>query len=223
MNIQNSLNIGIRKYDELRNEKYKNRPKGRQYFYVSDALKCKRMLYFEFQEDIEPEKLSVDLLGRFNYGNEAQDRIRNYMRLGGIYVEDEISLPSNKLNIHGRCDGILTEKGNDEKSIVEIKTINLREVKQPMKEHIAQLQLYLHFLKVEKGVLLYESKHTNIFYDFPIKYDLIQTNEILHYFETVAIHLKNKDIPLVNQDYVEDKYPCNFCTYIEHCYGENKK
>jgi len=49
----------------------------------------------------------------------------------------------------------------------------------PSEEYINQLQLYLHFFKIKKGVILYVNKDTQALKEFFLDYDAAKCNWLL--------------------------------------------
>lgn len=108
-------------------------------------------------------------------------------------VYKEVQVPTNALLIRGRSDGILEIEG--ESHIVDIKSIANRTAKTPHQffcfedledgpkdAHLVQLQLYMHFIGIHRGHLLYVAKNDHKIKTFAIPYDY----EIIRpYLETI--------------------------------------
>jgi hypothetical protein len=62
-----------------------------------------------------------------------------------INFRDEIDVPRNELDVHGRCDGIC--QINDQAIVVEFKSINKNIVYEPKEEHVGQLTWYMGMWK----------------------------------------------------------------------------
>ena len=101
------------------------------------------------------------------------------LRLG---VVTEIPIPSQEI-ISGRADAILCI-GN-ENYVLDIKSINsmiFRKMQEPKEENVYQIQLYLHFFNIKKGILLYIDKDQQEMKEFFIDYDEALCKSLLDKF-----------------------------------------
>jgi hypothetical protein len=118
--------------------------KVRSSMYASDVGACMRKVWFDFF----PEKYGTDkeieprLARIFENGNAVHERLGGYLkREESIDFRDELNVPRNELDVHGRCDGICTVGGVG--IVVEFKSINKEEMDGPKEEHVDQLTWYL--------------------------------------------------------------------------------
>ena len=111
--------------------------------YASDYGSCMRKTWFQFfpEEypigDFDPRTLRI-----FHNGEDVHERLSSYLRNEvGLDFSDEIDVPRDNLEVHGRCDGICTV---DERAVVvEFKSINRKTVYEPKEEHTGQLMWYM--------------------------------------------------------------------------------
>ncbi len=231
--LQSLFDRGVEKYNEEKEAVYrKTHPQKREYFYISDAGKCKRSLYFDFKPKYKRTNWSIELLRKFQNGEYAHERLVKYLQLNdNLIIESEVTVPLNKYNLHGRADIIIYNLTKAKYGVVsrkpycvlELKTINMREVKEPIEVHTYQLQFYLYFFNLDFGFLVYESKQTNNLFLFRIEKDLKVINKQLTWFKEMKKNIEFNNIPIMSDDYKSDKYPCNFCNYKQYCWKDGNE
>jgi len=208
--------------DKYYQDKMEDRDKKK--FYISDAGKCPRQIFFKFKK-APAEKMEPRILRIFDQGNYVHLRLMRDLFSLGVAVASEINIPS-KEDISGRADAIV--RVDDELYVVDFKSINsmiLNRLKEPKKENVLQLQLYLHFFKIKKGILLYEGKDTSVIKEFLVEYDEDMANEILSDFKRLKINVKKDLIPKRLPDY-STNWQCRYCQFKEICSlagGDNMK
>ncbi len=217
-------------YLEREKEKRK-KEKERIRFFISEAGKCPRMIFFRFKkapaEEIEPERLRI-----FEEGEIIQQRILRHLFSLGIVRATEIQIPPQEL-IAGRADAIVsfTDKtfsdfGIEIKEkiepgipyVLEIKSISgkINSKKLPLQDHINQLQLYLHYFKIKKGILLYLNKDTQEISEFLFDYDQNLVENILNWFSKLKEKIEADIIPVRLTDWPEN-WQCQKCEFFEIC------
>lgn len=125
--------------------------------YASDVDQCQRKVFFQFFPDkYQPDaKIDATLARVFDNGNAVHERLGGYLkREESIDFRDELRVPQDELEVHGRCDGICTV--NSQAVVVEFKSINKEKVDEPKSEHISQLMFYLGMMKKLRGELQVE-------------------------------------------------------------------
>lgn len=96
-------------------------------------------------------------------GFDDPERDCNLCRRWGEWEYQEPGIHVPELNLHGHCDGILKiqEPGFPDKMGLEMKTINEKRFNSltgPIRYHVFQFQIYLHFLGLKHGIILYIHK-----------------------------------------------------------------
>lgn len=197
--------------------------KERVQFFISEVGKCPRAIFFKFKkapaQEIEPERLRV-----FEHGDFIHRMILAPLFSLGLVRATEVSIPPQKI-ISGRADAILSIDG--EPYVLDIKSIsgklNFEKMEKALPEHIWQLQLYLHFFKVKKGILLYVNKDTQELKEFIFEYNKEQVKQLLEWFEKLKIKIEKNLVPLRLPDWPKN-WQCQSCQFKEICelIGENE-
>ncbi len=196
-------------YQDKRNERDKKR------FYISDAGKCPRQIFFKFKK-VPGKEMEPRILRIFDQGNYVHLRLMRDLFSLGVVVASEVNIPP-KEDIGGRADAII--RINNELYLVDFKSINsmiLKNMEEPKEDHILQIQLYLHFFNLKKGILLYEGKDNSQIKEFPIEYDKEVVEKILNDFSRLKINVEKNLIPQQLSDY-SDNWQCKYCQFKEIC------
>lgn len=128
--------------------KNQEKKKVRGSLYASDFGQCQRKVFFQFfPEKYKPDsEIDARTARIFDNGNAVHERLGDYLkREESLDFRDELDVPRDELDIHGRCDGICTV--NDQAIVVEFKSINKDFVEEPNYEHVGQLTLYMGMMR----------------------------------------------------------------------------
>jgi len=210
--IKNKLDKAITENNEKRKRKY---------LYASDIYQCQRKICLEFKgmvQEFEPRTLRV-----FDNGNSTHERITKYFAQAGMLLEEEKVLPDfvEEIEVHGRLDLLLNVDG--EQVVGEIKSINMRMVDKPKREHIAQLMFYLHQMGLKTGILIYESKQTQELFLFKVDYDESVARKVIDWFKETDKKMRQKRLPKkMNPQYYPCKFGQSFCPFFEECHLQIK-
>ncbi len=90
---------------------------------------------------------------------------------------------------------------------------NLDEAKE---ENINQLQLYLHFFKIPKGILLYVNKDTQELKEFVIQYNPAIAKDLLNNLSNLKTKIDSNIIPARILVYPSG-WQCQYCAFKEIC------
>ncbi|KPJ57284.1 hypothetical protein AMJ49_01640 [Parcubacteria bacterium DG_74_2] len=204
---------------ELINQYYsdKQRDKEQHHFYITDAGRCGRQIFFKFK-NVPREEIEARVLRMFDHGDYIHQLImRPLHSIRDIHViASEINVPPLEL-VRGRADAIISD--GKESYVVDIKSMNsmiFKSLDDPKEENVNQLQLYLHFFKIKKGILLYVNKDTQELKEFLINYDSVLAQNLLNEF----IQLKKKiDSDTIPQRILgwPDNWQCKYCQFFEIC------
>ena len=185
------------------------------HFYITDAGKCSRQVFFKFK-NTPRKKMDARLLRVFEWGEYLHRNIINILIRLGVVVAAEIKIPPQKI-VSGRADAILSV--DNELYVLDIKSMNsmvFRKLAQPKEENVYQLQLYLYFFNVKKGILLYVDKDQQELKEFLIKYNLKLVKFLLDNFKTLKQKIDADVIPQVLSDYPKN-WQCTYCPFKQIC------
>lgn len=207
---------------ELINQFYSNRLKDQKersdHFYITDAGKCPRQVFFKFKKapkaEIEPRILRV-----FDEGDFIHMRLMGVLISLGIVRATEAKIPPQEI-ISGRADAIVSLEGG-KPYVLDFKSISsfgFNGLDKPKQEHVKQIQLYMHYFKIPQGILLYENKNSQELAEFVLEYDPELVQKLLEEFEVLKKQIAQNSIPPIPPEIVGwPKWPCQYCEYLELC------
>lgn len=199
--------------DQFYMDGFRDRDRGEQ-FYITDAGKCPRAIYFKFKKypRKEPE---ARVLRIFDHGDYTHMRIMSVLFSLGIVRAVEIKIPPQEL-VSGRADAIIGMEGKP--YIVEIKSSSrykFEKLVKPEPDHTKQLQLYLHYFKIPQGILIYEDKDRQDLKEFLVEYEPEIIEKILNDFKILKEQIKKNTIPPISKDI--EPWRCEYCEYRDEC------
>lgn len=204
---------------ELIDKFYSNRDRDREqtHFYITDAGKCSRAVFFKFKK-APREKMEPRVLRMFDHGDYIHQLIMK--ALVGIrevhVIASEINIPPQQI-ISGRADAILSL--NNDLYVLDIKSINsmiFNKLEEPKEDNVNQLQLYMHFFQIPKGILLYVSKDNQALKDFIVNYDADLCQGLLGNLKELKEKIDSNIIPSPLPDYPES-WQCRYCQFRKIC------
>jgi len=150
----------------------RQRDREQHHFYITDAGRCPRSTFFKFK-NVPRKEMEARILRMFDHGDYIHQLImKPLLSIREIrVVASEVNIPPQEL-ITGRSDAIISD--GKELYVLDIKSMNsmiFKSLEQPKEENIDQIQLYLHYFKVPKGILLYVNKDTQELKEFSVSYD----------------------------------------------------
>ncbi len=203
-------------YLDREKEKRERREKERTQFYISEAGKCPRNIFFRFKQapakEIEAERLRL-----WEHGNYIHQLILRPLFSLRLVRATEVEISPQEI-ITGRADAIISLNG--EPYVLDIKSIsgriNLERMLEPKLEDCYQIQLYLHYFGIKKGILLYLNKDTQEIKEFPINYNQELVEKLLVNFEKLRLKIESNIIPSRLIDFPEN-WQCSYCEFKELC------
>ncbi len=202
--------------DEFYLERERDKKRNRVHFYVTDAGKCPRAIFFNFKR-VSQEEIGADKLRVFEHGNYIQDMTLRPLFSKGVIRATEVYIPPQEI-ISGRADAIVSIDGVP--YVVDVKSIsgrlNMNKMDKPKIEHYYQVQLYLHYFKIQKGILLYVNKDTQELKEFIFDYKPELVEKLLSWFERLKEKIESNIVPPRIPDYPEN-WQCRYCSYKEVC------
>jgi len=193
----------------------RERDKEQHHFYITDAGKCSRSIFFKFK-NVPREKMAPEVLRMFDHGDYIQMQILSNLFGLGIVRASEIKTPPQEL-ISGRADAIITL--DNELYVVDFKSMNsmiFAKLQQPKEENVNQIQLYLHYFKIPKGILLYINKNTLELKEFLVNYNPAIARKLLNDLEELKIKIDKNVIPDRIPTWPDD-WQCQYCAFKEIC------
>ncbi|MBI2626023.1 MAG: PD-(D/E)XK nuclease family protein [Candidatus Nealsonbacteria bacterium] len=204
---------------ELIDQFYLDRQRDREqtHFYVTDAGKCGRALFFKFKNAPRKE-MEASVLRLFDHGDHIHQLImKPLLSVRDVHVvASEVNIPPQEI-ISGRSDAIISD-GKD-LYVLDIKSMNsmiFDKMTAPKEENIDQLQLYLHYFKVPKGILLYVNKNTLALKEFLVGYSQERSLALLASLNETKKKIDSGTIPDRIQSYPED-WQCRYCQFKAIC------
>lgn len=211
---------------ELIDKFYLDRQKDREqhHFYITDAGRCPRTLFFKFK-NVSRKEMEARVLRMFDHGNYIHQLImKPLLSMRDIHVvASEVNIPPQEL-ISGRADAIISD--GKELYVLDIKSMNsmiFKNLDQPKEENINQIQLYLHYFKILKGILLYVNKDTQELKESLVNYDKNLALTLLKELSDVKVKIESDIVPNRIPEYPKD-WQCKYCQFKEVCKmagGEN--
>lgn len=193
----------------------KEHDRERDHFYVTDAGKCPRLIFFKFK-NAPSEPMSPDFLRLLDHGDYIQMHIMSNLFSLGIVRASEVRIPPQEI-ISGRADAIITL--DNELYVIDVKGINsstFKSLAEPKLDNVNQLQLYLHFFKIPRGILLYVNKNTLELKEFFIPYNKEYSEKLVSGLAKLKKKIEKNVIPARAADYPCEPQ-CRYCQYKEVC------
>jgi len=191
------------------------RNKEQTHFYITDAGKCPRAVFFRFK-NVPRTAVEARIMRIFEHGEHIHRNIFNILYRLRIGVTTEIPIPSQEI-ISGRADAILCI--DNENYVLDIKSMNsmiFRKLLQPKEENVYQIQLYLHYFGIKKGILLYIDKDQQEIKEFFVDYDETLCKSLLDKFYLLKEKVEANIIPERLKDYRKN-WQCNYCQFKDIC------
>lgn len=201
----------------LDREKDKGGRSAQKHFYISQAGKCPRHLFFKFKN--VPEKdLEPNILRLFEHGDHMHQLIMGALTsTRDIHVvASEVKIPPQEL-VSGRADAIISD--GSQLYVLDIKSMNsmiFRTLEEPKLENVQQIQLYLYYFKIPKGILLYVNKDNLQLKEFIFDYDPVVAEEIISGLTILKSKIDSNIVPVRLADY-PDNWQCRYCQYKSVC------
>lgn len=186
-------------------------------FYISEAGKCSRAIFFKFK-NVPKKELQPNILRLFDHGEHMHQLImRALISTRDIHVvSSEVDIPPQQL-VRGRADAIVSDGRS--LYVLDIKSMNsmvFNSLKEPKEENIMQVQLYLHYFRIPKGILLYVNKDNLNLKEFEVLYDQNSAESLLNGLAVLKKQIEINTMPVRLADY-PDNWQCRYCQFKEVC------
>jgi hypothetical protein len=191
----------------------------------TDANQCPRKTYYSFIK-APAEPFTAKELLIFSMGESIHLRLQKYLQDSKLQLQAERRIEDfyKTMPIHAYIDSICII--DNEPYIIELKSHkdwnygNKCYLNEPKEEHIGQIQMYMHFTGIKKGIILYENKNTSELKEFEVLYDPEYTIKVLDELFLIWEQYQNKIEPNRNPEYQLSKYPCFYCKFVKHCFRD---
>lgn len=193
------------------------RNKEQTHFYITDAGKCPRAIFFKFK-NAPREDIDARVMRMFEHGDHIHQLImKPLLSTREIHVvASEVNIPPQEL-ISGRADAIISD--GKILYVLDIKSMNsmvFRKLSQPKEENIDQVQLYLHYFKVSKGILLYVNKDNQELKEFILDYDKKRALDLVSALSYLKEKINCNTVPKRISEYPES-WQCQYCQFKDVC------
>ena len=191
-------------------------------FSISSIGQCWKKRYLmikgEYKGDFDQKTLRTFSIGNLIHQQITKELFQKAEQFNWHVLAGELDIPMQRY-LSGRCDLIMANSKTGEKIIVDFKSvsqwsfskINEKEEYPYIENYKKQLQLYLHFFKIEKGILLFVNKSNSEIKETEIKYDKELCLRLIKEIEDFFINFVDKNIepPKCNLDI--SPFGCDCC------------
>jgi hypothetical protein len=187
-------------------------------FHPSGLHECPRKVYDSYMGVKNTETDDPRFLRVVGNGHAVHSRIQNDLRAAGLLVDDEVPVHDEKYGICGHCDGLLKIGNKSNLGVLEIKSIHergYRTLYKPHSSHTGQISLYMHILKLDWGVLLYENKNDQRHTEFFVPYDKKNVLPILDKIKYVKRYIDIGQPPPPPPVKDRAHYFCDWCKHLD--------
>ena len=202
---------------------------------LSSSGACARALAYRYL-GYEPLGKEIDGRAKFTFflGDLVELALLKVAKLSGCYLfatglqQIEMSINIEGVEIKGHPDGFLLDNGK--LYLVECKSMSDYSFNDFQKGnisegYIAQVNMYMHILKLEKTVFVALGKNNSVIGEQIVEKDERIVNSIISKFKKV---IKSDKKHLPPRSYKPDKkgklpWQCLYCSYWMHCYPQAHK
>lgn len=204
---------------DLIDKYYTDRQRDREqhHFYITDAGKCGRALFFKFKNVPRAER-DANILRLFDHGDHMHQLImKPLLSTRDIHVvASEVKVPPQEI-ISGRADAILSD--GKTLYVLDIKSMNsmiFKNLAEPKEENVDQIQLYLYYFRIPKGILLYVDKDKLELKDFVVNRDEKRALRLINVLTEIKKKIDSNIVPERIPEYPKN-WQCTYCQFKEVC------
>jgi hypothetical protein len=190
-------------------------------FSPSEKNTCHRFWWYKFHGVEFPVTHDARVQRIFDVGHAVHSRIVSYFDSMGVLLEVEHPVPQKDgcPPISGFIDAIIDWDGP---VVVEIKSIShegfmLRNTySKPSTDHYRQIQWYMHYTDIHRGIVIYECKNTQRMMAFKVKYDEDFCSKLIKQYGKIYKKAIEETIPERPSAYNSDR--CQGCRLLTVCW-----
>lgn len=214
-------------------EKYKSvREDPRRYLGASIiGHACSRALWYEFRW-CGREEFDGRMLRLFQTGHREEARLIEELRGIGCQVwdrqegtDEQIGIVALSGHFRGHLDGVITGVPDAPKTphVLECKTHNKRlydalcehGVEKSKPTHWAQMQIYMHFMELERALYVGTCKDDDRIYSERVRYDKAAAENLVARAKSIITAERPPERIGANRD----DFHCRWCSHIDRCHG----
>lgn len=195
-------------------------------YYPSEVGSCLRKVYYSYKQ---PKPVQDELMKIFEAGNILHNFVVEVLKgekdpdVKLLNQEMPVKLKLKDYDISGRIDDVLVIKSEGKVYLVEVKSTSLlKAVKSPSKNHLMQIQFYMHASGIHNGMILYAERNSLQTRTFDVPYDYKIVKEALERFDVLHKSLSENRVPSPEARKIRDmQWMCRRCDYHGECYKES--
>jgi len=190
---------------------------------------CMRKLFYIYKSG-DSYKVDEKRLRIFESGKIYHEWFSNILNELGFIIkegrgEKVIDVDGEKIKLIGTFDDLVfleAENGTNNRFIVEIKTTSsIRGIKEPNRMHVIQLNVYLNFMNIEKGIIFYIDRDSLETKGFIVQKDEKLFEETIKRVITLHKCLIENRLPTAEASLdIDRKWECEYCDFVEECYSK---
>jgi CRISPR/Cas system-associated exonuclease Cas4 (RecB family) len=193
-------------------------------FGPSEHNTCVRFWWYKFHGVEFPVNHNARLQRIFDTGHSVHERIVSYFDGMGVLMAVEEPVPQREgcPPISAYIDAIIDWDGP---VVVEIKSTNhegfamRQHFKKPTEDHMRQIQWYLHYKNLDRGLVIYENKNNQEILVFKVKRDIEFCEKQMKKYAKIY----SKAIgPKPDRPYKRSSPKCQGCKLLTVCWAESE-
>lgn len=195
---------------------------------------CEAKLWFSFRWAHEPEQFEGRKLSIFETGHAWEDRLVEYLKLGGLQVDAVDPATGEQYMISfagghagGHTDGkvvgvveapktphVLECKSHNQKSFLELRRKGVKDAKPA---HYAQMQTYMHFQSLTRALYVSVNKNDDELHIERVEYDVSYALNLVVKAERI-VTAESRPPRLHEDPEAKMAWQCRFCTARPVCH-----
>jgi CRISPR/Cas system-associated exonuclease Cas4 (RecB family) len=191
-----------KKIDEYLNNK-EDKIRERSYFYVSEVGKSKKEIYNDFKNP-KSKKFEARVKRILDNGDYMHMRFYKYLAEMGVLIAAEVDAVKTDL-VHGRADAIITD--GQKLYVLDLKSCSqwtFNKLKGADPAHELQLMLYMYYLNIPQGIILYECKDNQTIKTYLIALDKQKIEKLIQELARLKEMINNNIEPEDKPIYLEE-------------------